>query len=94
METIFVLKKKSPQNSNVPICQKSKKKPKKKLKFFKMTSNLVNIYAHIKNEYSQFDSSLIVPPTYIKTLTGLSNKIVFVYRYVSSFFFLLFFHPK
>lgn len=51
-----------------------------------MTTNLVNIYAHIKNEYSQFDSSLIKPPTYIKTLTGLNNKIVFLYKYVSIFF--------
>jgi hypothetical protein len=46
-------------------------------------SNLTNVYAHLRNKYSDIDMLFAKPPTYIKTLTGIKNeKILFIFKQV------------
>lgn len=64
-----------------------------------MESKLINVYAYLRETRPDLDILHAEPPTYIRTLTGNNNKILFIHKFVSVFplffeDFLIFFIKK
>lgn len=48
--------------------------------------NLTNVYAYLRKEYQDVDMMYSKPVSYIKTLTGIDNKVIFIYKEVNLIF--------
>lgn len=48
-----------------------------------MNSNLTNVYAYMRKRFPDVDMKFSSAPSYLKTLTSIDKKIIFIYKDVS-----------